>query len=219
MTDVPQESPGTSSFNFPRRISLANVTDRVGEPDEPTKSKILDHIDEYARLFIAHSPFLTMATASSKGADCSPRGDEPGFVKVLERGLLAIPDRLGNKLTDSFRNLAENPQIGLLFFVPGVRETLRVNGEAYPTDEPEVLARLVLGTSAPQVATIVEVKEAYFHCGRALLRSGLWNIEMQRLARDIPSFGTILEAQLSGVVSLGAEALDGVIEDTYQRLR
>jgi PPOX class probable FMN-dependent enzyme len=198
---------------------LANVTDRVGEPDEPTKSKILDHIDEYARLFIAHSPFLTMATASSKGADCSPRGDEPGFVKVLERGLLAIPDRLGNKLTDSFRNLAENPQIGLLFFVPGVRETLRVNGEAYPTDEPEVLARLVLGTSAPQVATIVEVKEAYFHCGRALLRSGLWNIEMQRLARDIPSFGTILEAQLSGVVSLGAEALDGVIEDTYQRLR
>jgi uncharacterized protein len=218
MREVSQQEPQKSASRMPRRLSLANVTDLVGEPDVPTNSKILDRIDYYARLFIAHSPFLTMATASSRGADCSPRGDEPGFVKVLEDGLLAIPDRLGNKLTDSFRNLSENPQIGLLFFVPGVRETLRVNGEAYPTDEPDVLARLVLGTNPPLVATIVEVKESYFHCGRALLRSGLWNSEMQRLAKEIPSFGTILEAQLSGVVPIGADALDEVIEETYQRL-
>jgi len=204
--------------NLPRKIALEAVTALLGTPDEPTKAKVLKRLDYYCKLFIAHSPFLAMATSSTSGADCSPRGDEPGFVKVLSDRVLVIPDRLGNKLTDSFRNLRENPRIGLLFLVPGVRETLRVNGNAYITDDPDVLPRMVLAGRSPLVATVVEVHEAYFHCGRALLRSRLWQPEMQRLAHEIPTFGTILESQLAQVAPTSATVLDEVIENTYERL-
>lgn len=124
------------------------------------EAKIPDHIDEHARRFIAHSPFLALATADAAGrTDCSPRGDHPGFAKVLDERTLAIPDRPGNKIADSFRNLAENDGIGLLFLIPGIRETLRVNGRAYPTDEPDVLARMRIETKEPQPALVDRIAE------------------------------------------------------------
>src|SRR3954453_404431 len=111
-----------TSTNTLRRVSMAEVRARLGEPEAMIEAKLGDHIDKHARRFIAHSPFLTLATSDAAGrADCSPRGDYPGFVKVLDEHTVALPDRPGNKIADSFRNIAENDGVGLLFFIPGVR--------------------------------------------------------------------------------------------------
>jgi uncharacterized protein len=201
----------------PRRMSSEEVRARLGKPDAMTANKKLDRIDDHFRRFIAHSPFLAMATADASGqADCSPRGDYPGFVKVLDERTLAIPDRPGNKIADSFRNLAENEGIGLLFLIPGLREVLRVNGRAYPTDEPEVLARMQTEASEPELALIVEVAEAYFHCGRAIIRSRLWDPASQALADGMPSAGEIVVAQLKADVD--PEAINAGLEASYRKL-
>ncbi|MEU4893215.1 MSMEG_1061 family FMN-dependent PPOX-type flavoprotein [Streptomyces sp. NPDC044780] len=207
----------TQTSTRPRRVSLAEVRARLGAPDAMVKEKILDHIDDEFRRFIAHSPFLVMATADAAGrADSSPRGDYPGFVKVLDEHTLAIPDRPGNRIADSFRNLAENDGIGLVFLVPGVRETLRVNGRAYPTDEPDVLARMQTEAKTPELAIIVEVAEAYGHCGRAIVRSRLWDPASRALADELPSAGEMFVTQLG--LDIAPEVLDQTLEDSYRTL-
>jgi PPOX class probable FMN-dependent enzyme len=196
---------------------MDEVRARLGEPDAMVKGKIMDRIDDEFRRFIAHSPFLTMATADAAGrADCSPRGDYPGFVKVLDDHTLALPDRPGNRIADSFRNLAENDGIGLLFLVPGLRETLRVNGRAYVTDEPDVLARMQTEARTPELAIVVEVEEAYGHCGRAILRSRLWDPASQALADELPSAGEMFAAQLG--LDIAPEILDHALEEGYRQL-
>ncbi|GAB2809956.1 MSMEG_1061 family FMN-dependent PPOX-type flavoprotein [Streptomyces daliensis] len=207
----------THASTRPRPVPPDEVIARLGKPDAMTEAKVFDHIDEQFRRFIAHSPFLTMATADAAGrADCSPRGDYPGFVKVLDAHTLAIPDRPGNKIADSFRNLAENDGIGLLFLVPGMRETLRINGRAYPTDEPDVLARMRTEAKAPELALVVEVAEAYFHCGRALIRSRLWDPASQALADELPSAGEIFTAQFG--LDVDPDAINRGLEDGYRKL-
>ncbi|MFI6497830.1 MSMEG_1061 family FMN-dependent PPOX-type flavoprotein [Nonomuraea typhae] len=207
----------THALTRPRRVPLQEVLALLGEPEPMTKAKIFDHIDRHTRRFIAHSPFLTMATADAAGrADCSPRGDYPGFVKVLDDRTLAIPDRPGNKLADSFRNLAEYDGVGLLFLIPGVRETLRVNGHAYPTDEPDVLIRMQTEARQPVLALIVEVAEVYLHCGRALIRSRLWDPASQALAAEIPSAGETAIGQLG--LDLDPELIDRKLEAGYREL-
>jgi PPOX class probable FMN-dependent enzyme len=194
---------------------MTEVRARLGDPEAMIEAKIGDRIDAHARRFIAHSPFLTLATADAAGrADCSPRGDYPGFVKVLDERTLALPDRPGNKIADSFRNIAENDGVGLLFFVPGMRETLRVNGSAYVTDEPDVLARMRTEAKAPMLAIVVDVEQVYFHCGRALIRSRLWDPASQALAAELPSAGEIA-AQKMG---LEPALLDQLLEDGYRKL-
>ncbi|MFF3545675.1 MSMEG_1061 family FMN-dependent PPOX-type flavoprotein [Streptomyces platensis] len=207
----------TPTSTRPRRVSPADVRARLGEPEEMIKAKIRDRIDEHFHRFIAHSPFLTMATAAAAGrADCSPRGDYPGFVKVLDAHTLAIPDRPGNKIADSFRNLAENDGIGLLFLIPGLPEMLRVNGRAYPTDEPDVLARMRTEAREPALALVVDVAEAYLHCGRALLRSRLWDPASQALADEIPSPGEMAAAQFG--LDLAPAVIDDSLEEAYRKL-
>jgi len=207
----------THARTRPRRVPLDEVRARLGEPEAMTKAKILDHIDEHFHRFIAHSPFLALATADAAGrADCSPRGDYPGFAKVLDAHTLAIPDRPGNKIADSFRNLAENDGVGLLFFIPGLRETLRINGRAYPTDDPEVLARMQTEAREPELALVVEVAEAYFHCGRALIRSRLWDPASQALAAELPSPGEAAVDQLGLDIDPGL--IDRGLEDSYRKL-
>ncbi|GAA3573148.1 pyridoxamine 5'-phosphate oxidase family protein [Amycolatopsis ultiminotia] len=207
----------TAAAAGPRRVSPDEVRARLGEPEPMIKDKVHDHIDEYARRFIAHSPFLTMATADAAGrADCSPRGDYPGFAKVLDEHTIALPDRPGNKLADSFRNLSENDGIGLLFLVPGIREVLRVNGAGYPTDEPDVLARMQTEAKTPELAIVIEVAEVFFHCGRALVRSRLWDPESQALADELPSAGEVAAEQMDADVP--PQQLDQLLESSYQRL-
>lgn len=207
----------THARTRPRRVPPDEVRARLGEPEAMTKAKILDHIDEHFHRFIAHSPFLALATADAAGrTDCSPRGDYPGFVKVLDGHTLAIPDRPGNKIADSFRNLAEDDGIGLLFFIPGLRETLRVNGRAYPTDDPEVLARMRTEAREPELALVVEVAEAYFHCGRALIRSRLWDPASQALAAELPAPGEVAVDQLG--LDIDPDVIERGLEAGYRKL-
>ncbi|MER7010697.1 MSMEG_1061 family FMN-dependent PPOX-type flavoprotein [Saccharopolyspora sp. NPDC000359] len=210
-------SNNTVTRTRPRRISAAAVRARLGEPEAMIEAKVLDHVDRHSHRFIAHSPFLSMATSDATGLpDCSPRGDYPGFVKVLDERTLAIPDRPGNKLADSFRNLAENDGIGLMFVVPGVREVLRVNGRAYPTDEPDVLARMRIEGRDAELAIVVEVAEVFFHCGRALIRSRLWDPASQSLADELPPAAEVAAEQMGGVVDRAA--MEQVLEAGYRQL-
>lgn len=201
-----------------RRVSLDEVRARLGQPSATVaKARTCSRIDDYFRRFIAHSPFVAIATADASGLpDSSPRGDYPGFVKVLDEQTLAIPDRPGNKAADTFKNLAESDGIGMLFLIPGVREVMRVNGRGYPTDDPDVLARMSTEGKTPELAIIVEVAEVFFHCGRALIRSRLWDPASQALAKEIPSIGEAITAQLG--LDAAPEAIDEHFEDSYRQL-
>ena len=150
----------------------------VGEPSELARKKQIDHLDHHCREYIAHAPFLLLATSDATGrCDVSPKGDAPGFVHVLDDRHLVIPDRPGNKRFDGISNILENPHVGLIFLVPRYEETLRVNGRATITRDPELLARMEVGGRRPLLAIGVEVEEVFMHCATAFKRSGLWQPE------------------------------------------
>ncbi|MEX2658351.1 MAG: MSMEG_1061 family FMN-dependent PPOX-type flavoprotein [Acidimicrobiales bacterium] len=145
------------------------------EPHELVLRKQIDHIDPAARGFIAASPFVVLATAHAGGADASPRGGPPGFVKVLDDHRLAFGDLSGNNRLDSLTNLLAQPDVGLLFLVPGLRETLRVNGRATLTTDPQVLEATSLEGTRPRAAVGIDVEECFIHCAKAFRRSRLWD--------------------------------------------
>lgn len=177
-------------------------------------AKVLDHLDDYARRFIALAPFLVLASADAAGqADASPRGDAPGFVAVPDSRTLVIPDRRGNNRIDSFRNVIENPGVGLIFFVPGIDETLRVNGTAAVTQDRALLEPLGARGTVPTIGLIVRVREAFFHCGKALMRAQLWD-PSRHVARDtFPSLGRILAEQTA---ASGVAEAEGRIAESYR---
>jgi PPOX class probable FMN-dependent enzyme len=177
--------------------SKAELRERYGAPSERSLLKEMTRLDAHCRNFIAQSPFLVIATTGSDGlGDCSPRGDAPGFVAVLDDTTIVIPDRLGNNRTDSLRNIIDNPGIGLLFLLPGVNETLRVNGLARITTDAALLAPLAAQGKAPRSGLLVEVKQAYLQCGKALIRSKLWDKATQIERASFPSLGKILADQI-----------------------
>lgn len=148
----------------------------IGAPDDRVRMKLRAEIDDTARDFIGRSPFVVVATSDSDGhLDASPKGDPPGFVRVLDPTTLAIPERKGNALGFGPRNVLATGRIGLIFMVPGQRETYRVNGSARLTRDPDLLEQLAVSGKPALMATIVEVEEAFFHCGKALIRSALWS--------------------------------------------
>lgn len=197
--------------------SAAQLEDLYGEPSERARRKVLNRLDVHCRRFIAASPFLVLGTAAADGsADCSPRGDAPGFVKVLDDRTLVIPDRLGNNRVDSMRNIVENPNIGLIFFVPGVNETLRVNGHARILCEPDLLADFAVNGKIPKTAIVMTVKEAFLHCAKALIRSRLWDPATQIERTSFPSLGRMLADQIAGLDPDEAEA--GIAEAYRNRL-
>ncbi|KRE12566.1 pyridoxamine 5'-phosphate oxidase [Bosea sp. Root483D1] len=204
------EKPGTTVDDVEQLRSV------VGEVPPIAQKKVLDRLDRFCRDFIALSPFLVLASADSEGrADASPRGDGPGFVQVLDERTLLIPDRRGNNRVDSFANVLSAPGVGLVFFVPGINETLRVNGRARMTTDATLLEPLAMQEKAPKLGLIVEVDEAYFHCGKALLRSKLWAQETQVERSSFPTLGRIIADQTKAVDA--AEA-DANLEEAY-RLR
>ena len=147
----------------------------IGSPDERIKMKQRTEIDDTARDFIERSPFIVVATCDADGRlDASPKGDPPGFVHVLDSTTLAIPERKGNSLGFGPRNVLATGRIGLIFMVPGQRETFRVNGTAHLTRDPELLDRLAVMGRPALMATVVGVEEAFFHCGKATIRAELW---------------------------------------------
>lgn len=168
------------------------------EPNERAALKVLDHLDAHCRNFIALSPFVVLSTASAQGqTDASPRGDPPGFVAAPDEHTLLIPDRPGNNQIDSLRNLAEHSHVGLLFFVPGMNETLRVKGTAEIVTDAAVLELLAVGGKAPLSALRVTVEEAFLHCGRALIRSRLWDPAVRIERSAFPTYGQVLADQIA----------------------
>jgi len=162
-------------------------------PSKPAVAKQIDHLDHNCRAYIAHSPFVTVATADAQGrCDVSPKGGPPGFVTVLDDHRLGIPDLSGNNRLDSLQNLVANAGIGLLFLVPGFGETLRVNGTAAISTDPDVLDACAVGDIVPRVVILVTVEEAYLHCAKALRRSGLWEPDQWPDLAELPSAACML---------------------------
>ena len=177
-----------------------------GEPSERAVKKQLTRLDRHCRNFIALSPFLVIASADPAGrCDASPKGDGPGFVQVVDDTTLLIPDRLGNNRIDTLGNLLARPGVGLIFFVPGVNETLRVNGRASVTTDPAVLEPLAVNGKVPRSGILVAAEEIYFHCGKALIRSDLWNPEKHVKRGMWPPLGRIIAEQIGGIDAEEAE--------------
>jgi len=167
-----------------------------GKPLERARIKTLRQLDRHCRRFIELSPFVCVGTSGTSGADVTPRGDRPGFVHVLDDATLAIPDWPGNNRLDSLLNIVENPSVGLLFLIPGVDESLRVNGTANITVEDAVLQRWETNGKHPRSAMIVAVQEAFLHCGKALIRSKLWHDDYKIDRASLPSYGQMLKDQI-----------------------
>ena len=171
-----------------------------GAPSERSLKKQLSRFDNHCRAFIARSPFLVIASSDPSGrCDASPKGDAPGFVQVIDDETLLIPDRPGNNRVDTIGNLLTSPGVGLIFLVPGINETLRVNGRAQVTTDPALLEPLVVNGKVPRSGILVSAEEIYFHCGKALIRSDLWNPEKHLRRSQFPSLGRILADQIGGM--------------------
>ena len=173
--------------------SEADLRARYRAPSELAIKKQLDHLDHNCRRFIALSPFLCLATSGEDRVDNSPRGDPPGFVEVADERTLLIPDRPGNNRLDSLANIVRNPKVGLLFLIPGVTETLRVNGRARIVTKPQILERFAVNGRTPTVAILLATGEVFLHCSKALIRSRLWqeDAKVDRKAA-LPSLGQMI---------------------------
>ncbi|MBF8184296.1 pyridoxamine 5'-phosphate oxidase family protein [Nonomuraea sp. K274] len=180
----------------------------VQEPPQANWDKDIGRIDEHARTIIAHPPFVLLATANSDGTcDVSPRGDPAGSVLVLDDHRLVIADRPGNHRVDSLRNVLQNPHVGLLFIVPGMNETLRVNGCATLVSDAPFFDDLTVRGKRPRLAVLVDVEELFMHCAKAFLRSSLWKPETWPDRKSLPSLGRIAKDQM-GIKGVPAKAID-----------
>lgn len=182
--------------------TIEELEARYGTPNEASIVKEIDHVAPVYRRYIEASPFVLLATAGPEGLDCSPRGDRPGFVQLRDDKTLMMPDRRGNNRIDSLRNIVRDPRVALLFLVPGIGNTLRVNGRAYLETDPALLESFAIEGKAPRTIIVVTVQSVYFQCARALVRSDLWNPDRHVMASMLPSAGEILaelgEGRLGG---------------------
>jgi PPOX class probable FMN-dependent enzyme len=167
----------------------------IGEPSELVASKIADRLNDLTRQFVERSPFVCVATARPDGGlDVSPRGDPAGFVRILDERTLLLPERPGNKLADTLTNLFADPRIALLFLIPGIGDTFRVNGTAVVVDDPELLAPSAVDGRPPLLGVLVSIQEAYTQCAKALIRSDLWNPDRHIDRGALPSSGEIMRS-------------------------
>ena len=182
-----------------------------GQPAQASLAKELDHIDEYYRQWIAASPFLALATVGPDGLDCSPRGDPRGFVDVVDANTVILPERRGNNRIDSLRNLITDPRVALLFLIPGLGETLRINGRARISTDPVLLARYAMDGKQPKVVLVIGVETIFFQCSRAVARAGLWDASRHVGRGSLPTPGQILERASKSAID-GA-AYDGALPE------
>ncbi len=181
---------------------------------ERAVKKSLRRLDGHCRRFIALSPFVCLGTVGSGGADVTPRGDRPGFVHVLDEVTLALPDWRGNNRLDSLENVQEDPRVGLLFLIPGFEETLRVNGRALISFDAELLGRWEGDGKRPKSALVITVEEAFLHCGKALIRSKLWDPGSVVERSAMPSYGRMMKDQME--IADTAEEMEASIAHAYK---
>jgi PPOX class probable FMN-dependent enzyme len=199
---------------FENRIEdVAGLRQLYAQAHPAVKAKAIDHVDAGARAFLARATFAVLATSGPHGGDASPRGGPPGFAAVLDDHRIALGDLAGNRRLDSFENLLANPRVGLLFVIPGMSETLRVNGRASLTTDAVVLDACAYDGTQPKVALGIDVDEVYLHCAKAFRRSGLWDPESWPDAADRPSPGEIWKGHLE--MEAPAEAIEADLEVGY----
>ena len=191
---------------------LASV---YGAPSEVVVSKVIDRLDRHCRDFISRAPFVLVATSAADGrCDVSPKGGPPGFVAILDEKRLAVPDAPGNRLIDSLRNIVDAGRAGLLFLIPGLEETLRVNGRAFATRDPGVLELFTGESRQPKLAIGIEVEEVFLHCAKALKRSGLWNPPAWPDRSGLASAAEIWRDHMA-LADLTTERVQELVDDDY----
>ncbi len=186
--------------------SLEQLLDRYGQVVPAALTKQQTTLHPHYRALIEASPFCVLGTVGPAGVDCSPRGDAPGFVRIVDEQTLELPDRRGNNRLDSLRNIVANPQVSLLFLIPGRKETMRVSGQAVICIDPDVLASHEVAGKVPVTVLRIHVESAFYQCGKALLRSGLWQPDEWSDISQLPSTGTISAAFNPGVDSVEYDA-------------
>lgn len=193
----------------------ATLREHYGEPLHIAVAIEKTSLDEHHKLFIEYSPFACLASASKEGQpSVSPKGDGPGFVHVVDDNTLVIPDRPGNNKVVSFGNILENPKVSMIFFIPGINESLRIEGEASLVRDTDILNLGKIGKSIPKTATVIKVTKAYMHCGKAIIRSKIWNQKSHVEEGIIPTFGEIIKDQASA--PMPASEVQNVIDKEYK---
>lgn len=203
------------------RTNVAPLSDEASlrglypQPKELAVLKQLDRLDGHCRNFIAHSPLLVLgSTRDGRGTDVSPRGDAPGFARVLDDHTIAIPDRPGNNRLDTMSNIVADAEVGLLFFIPGIDETLRVNGPARLSRDPQLLAAAAVEGREPRLVIVVTVREAFLHCGKALKRARFWHDDYRLERKSFPSLGRMIVEQTKPA-NVTVEQAEAYIENNY----
>jgi len=193
----------------------AELRDVLGMPSDLVRAKVRDRLDHLTRQFVERSPFVLLATSAPDGScDVSPRGDPPGFVRVLDERMLLLPERPGNRLADSLRNVLGNGHVGLLFVIPGVGDTLRVNGRATLVTDQDLLADSAVEGKTPRLGVLVEIDQVFTHCSKAFLRAALWDPSRYVDRSELPSSGEIHRARDP---SFDADAYDIERAGRYER--
>jgi uncharacterized protein len=193
----------------------SELRDLLGTPSELVQAKVRDGLNDLTRQFVERSPFVLLATSAPDGTcDVSPRGDPPGFVRILDERTLLLPDRPGNRLADSLRNIVRNPNVGLLCLIPGIGDTLRVNGRARIVTDPALLEHSAVEGKTPKLGLVIDIDEVFTHCSKAFLRSRLWEPETFVDRRELPSPG---EIHRSLDPDFDAEAYDAERAERYAR--
>jgi PPOX class probable FMN-dependent enzyme len=182
-----------------------------GKASGPAVAKELDHLAPSYRKLIEAAPFVAIATSGPEGLDCSPKGDPAGFVQILDDKTIAIPDRPGNNRTDGYHNILRDPRIAVLFLIPGIGETLRVNGRAEISIEPALMESFAVNGKLPRSVLIVHIDSVFFHCSKAIVRSKLWAPETQIPRSSLPSTGAIIAELTQG--ALGGDDYDKAMPD------
>ncbi len=204
-------------FNAPV-TSLESLRALIGTPGELVIKKELPQLDKHMRQFIAQSPFLVLSTHGSDGkCDASPRGDAPGFVQVIDERTLLIPDRRGNKRVDSLQNILATGRIGLIFLIPGVGESLRINGRAQLIQDEDWLSRLSAQGQRPLIGIAVEAEECYLQCAKAIMRSKLWEQHSPPDEKELASFAQMLVDQTK-MPQYDTASMQAMLDGAYQRL-
>ncbi|WP_165390317.1 MSMEG_1061 family FMN-dependent PPOX-type flavoprotein [Thalassococcus sp. S3] len=195
--------------------SKADLLKGVPDPYPFILEAVKPEMDEFHIAFVERAPFLCLSSVDASGfPNISPRGDSPGFVKVMSSSAIAVPDRVGNNKMETSRAVLENPHVGIIFLLPGVRETVRMKGTAHLTDDAEVLSLWPDDKWAPKRATMIDVSMVTFHCGKSVVRSGLWKADQQLEPGGFPSLGAILRGQAT--LPAPVEAVDEMIEGEYR---
>jgi hypothetical protein len=196
--------------------SPEQLSDVFDTTHEVAIRKELAGIDHHSRRFIERSPSVFIGSQDGNGnADVSPKGDLPGFVQVLDDKTLAVPDRPGNNRLDTWKNIIENPAVGLIFLIPGMNETLRINGEARLTTDPDLCAQMHVNNRPALAVMVVKVRQVYMHCAKAFIRSKLWSPETWPDRKEMPTLGEILKDQAE--LSATAREFDVLLDDAYQK--